>query len=222
MDRPLIACEAVEVRYPGNIQALGPLNLSVAEGDFVALVGPSGSGKTTLLNLIGGLDQPSSGRLTVDGRDLTGLSDRELSRYRSTNVGFVFQSYHVHPERTALQNLLVPLYFTDQPLREGKDRARQLLERLGLKGMEDRPVGRLSGGQRQRVAIGRALMNKPRLLLADEPIGNLDAASAQIVLDVMAELNREGLTVLTATHDPLLLEIATSTIRLENGVLAER
>lgn len=219
MDRPLIACEAVEVRYPGNVQALGPLNLSIAEGDFVALVGPSGSGKTTLLNLIGGLDQPSSGRLTVDGRDLTGLSDRELSRYRSTSVGFVFQSYHVHPERTALQNLLVPLYFTDQPLREGKDRARQLLERLGLKGMEDRPVGRLSGGQRQRVAIGRSLMNHPRLLLADEPIGNLDAASAQIVLEVMAELNREGLTVLTATHDPLLLQHATTTLTLENGKL---
>lgn len=219
MDRPLIACEAVEVLYPGPVRALGPVSLTIAEGDFVALVGPSGSGKTTLLNLIGGLDQPSAGSLKVDGRELKGLSDRELSAYRSAKVGFVFQSYHVHPERTALQNLLVPLYFTDRPLREGRQRAMELLNQLGLQGLENRPVGRLSGGQRQRVAIGRALMNRPRLLLADEPIGNLDAASAQVVLDVLADLHKQGLTLLTATHDPLLLQSATTTLRLENGVL---
>lgn len=220
----MIALEGVCLEHKTQHQsvvALDSVDLQVDEGELVALVGPSGSGKTSLLNLVGGLDRPSKGRVTVGGCDLAQMSDAELSVYRSSRVGFVFQAFHLHPARTAVQNASVPLYFSSKPMRDGLKRAYELLERLGLQGLEHRPVSALSGGQRQRVAVVRALVNRPAVLLADEPIGSLDAESARLVLDLFVELrSEEGLTALVATHDDLLTEHASRVASLTRGRLA--
>lgn len=207
-----------------RVPALAGVDLAVAAGEFVALVGPSGSGKTSLLNLLGALDRPAAGELQVAGVDLVGASDRDLARFRNRHVGFVFQSFHLDGRRTALQNVLVPLYFGPESLGQGRERGRQLLARVGLSGLEERPVARLSGGQRQRVAVARALIAGPGLLLADEPVGQLDDATAASVLELLSELHREqGLTLVATTHESRLLQFADRVVELEGGrVRAER
>jgi putative ABC transport system ATP-binding protein len=198
------------------------LELSVESGELVAIVGPSGSGKSTLLQLVGGLDRADRGSVRVAGQDLGTASPHQLDLHRRSTVGFVFQAFHLNPRRTALDNVLLPLVFA--PLDGVDERAwgLELLGRVGLAGFEHRLASQLSGGQRQRVAIARALVRKPRILLADEPVGNLDADTGRDIVALLSRLNRElGLTIVAVCHDHMLLEAATRTLYLRDGVLCE-
>ena len=221
LNSPFIELNAAEVKVSElDPPILGPLSLQVAQGECVAIVGPSGSGKSTLLNLIGGLQFTTSGQVVVAGQDLASLSDAQLSLYRSQKIGFVFQSFHLHPARTVLQNLMIPLYFSDQPLDAGKSRAEQLLSELSLQDFIYKPVHQLSGGQRQRVALARAFMNSPCILLADEPAGHLDEENALAVLNMLISRKKQDkLTLCLVTHHPTLLPVADRILELENGRL---
>jgi putative ABC transport system ATP-binding protein len=189
--------------YQGGITgALNGVSLSVEQGEFTAVMGPSGSGKSTLLNLIAGLDRPTSGSVLVRGIELGRLGETGLARFRRDHVGFVFQFFHLLPNLTALENVLIPAQLKG---RESADaRGRKLLETLGIPEVADRYPAKLSGGQQQRVAIARALINNPTLLLADEPTGALDTHSGDQVMDLLAQLHREGQTILLVTHDAKL------------------
>jgi ABC-type lipoprotein export system ATPase subunit len=222
LERPLIQLERVEIRYAGSDgpPLVGPLDWSVAPGEVVAIVGPSGAGKTSLLNLIGGLDQPFAGTVRVGGLELNRLADEQLSHYRATQVGFVFQSFHLRSDRTVMDNILLPLYFQETPWAVGRERAEELLQGLDLAGFSGRPVRELSGGQRQRVALARALVHKPAVLLADEPVGNLDADTSALVISLLrAENKQRGLTIVLATHDAILLDLANRIDVLKAGKL---
>src|SRR5258708_5768417 len=204
-----------------EVAVLDRINLAVAEGEFVALMGPSGSGKTTLLNLIAGIDRPTSGRVTVAGADLGTLSEGALARWRSRNVGFIFQFYNLIPVLSAVQNVELPLLLN--PI-EGKERRERALTALRIVGLADRASHyprQLSGGQEQRVAIARAFVADPALLVADEPTGDLDAHSAEEILDLLQTLNREfRKTIVMVTHDPRAAERARKQLHLKKGVLA--
>jgi len=195
------------------------LDLDVAPGELFAVVGTSGSGKTTLLNLIGGLDTPSGGVISVMGEKLGSLDERRLALYRRTTVGIIFQAFHLLPERTALENTELPLMLQDVPAPERRERAREVLARVGLAGRADHVPSELSGGEQQRVAIARALIKQPRLLLADEPTGNLDSTTSREILSLLAELNRDdGLTIMLVSHDEdAMSRIAGRLIRLFDG-----
>jgi len=202
----------------GEVEALVEVNLSVEEGEYVCLVGPSGSGKTTLLNLAGGLDRPTEGQVIFRGRDLAQLSRAELARLRLRHVGFVFQTYNLMEGLSALDNVRLPLALAGVPEREQLERARELLERVGLGDRMDHKPCQLSGGQQQRVAIARALANRPSLLLADEPTGNLDSETGQKIISLLREVNRSGgVTVICATHDPALAQVADRMVRIIGG-----
>ncbi len=210
----------------GNVKLLAVNNVSfkVPDGQFVSIIGRSGSGKSTLLSLLGALDKPTSGQIIVDDRDITQLSDRDLIKYRCRQIGFVFQSYNLVPNLTATENVMLPLEFSGVRKRERQTRAQALLEQVGLKPDEmRRKPGKLSGGQQQRVAIARALANKPKLILADEPTGNLDNATGKMIFDLLHKLAKsENTTILVVTHD---LSIAGQTDRafeLSDGKLQEK
>src|SRR5215831_1792054 len=183
--------------------ALDHVSLDVQEGEFAAVMGPSGSGKSTLLNLVAGLDRATSGQVVVDGTDLGGLGEAGLARFRRQRLGVVFQFFHLLPNLSVLENVLVPAHLAGRAVRADA-RARELLARLGIEDVARRYPARLSGGQQQRVAIARALINAPRLLLADEPTGALDSATGAQVMELLAELHRDGQTVLLVTHDARL------------------
>ncbi len=205
---------------PDRIQALTGIHLDIPRGTCVVLLGPSGSGKTSLLNLLGGLERPSRGTLRVGGLDLGQAGDSDLARYRNRRVGFVFQSFHLDGRRTALENVLLPLYFGEGSLTRGRARAMQILVRVGMEEFRDRPVQSLSGGQRQRVAVARALICEPELLLADEPVGHLDDRTAESVTELLVELHREqGLTLVATAHDERLLQHADRVLKLDAGHL---
>ncbi len=197
------------------------LDLAIAEGEFLAVVGPSGCGKTTLLNLIGGLDRPDAGRVVVGGLDLGALNDRELSRFRNRSVGFIFQTYCLHPRLSARENVMLPGLVGELPTEECRRRAEAALRQVGLEDFMDKPPRMLSGGQMQRVAIARALALDPGILLADEPTGNLDQNTAQEALEFIARLNRErGLSVLLVTHEERAARYASKAMRMDNGRLS--
>ncbi len=200
------------------VHALDGVDLVVNEGDFLAVMGPSGSGKSTLLYLLGGLDRPTAGEIWVSGRDIAQLDENDLATYRGQEVGFIFQAFHLVPTMTALQNVEFPMIFNRIPPAQRHARAVSLLERVGL---EDRMAHRpteLSGGQQQRVAIARALANDPRIILADEPTGNLDTHTGQEVLDLLSRLNREeGRTIVIVSHDTSVTRFATQNIHLLDG-----
>jgi len=200
------------------VDALRGVDLTVARGEFVALVGPSGSGKSTVLNLIGGLDRPTSGQVWINGTELSGSDERALTRHRRQHVGFVFQSFNLLPRLTAEENVALPLMFGGVPEKERRARARALLERVGLgPRLAHRPT-QLSGGEQQRVAIARALVGQPALLLADEPTGNLDTVIGAEIMSLLKELNREErLTLLVVTHDPEVAAFADRVIKLRDG-----
>ena len=201
-----------------TVHALRGVDLQVEEGEFSALVGPSGSGKTTLLNMIGGLDRPSSGSLHLNGTDLAGLSDSQLSDFRLFQMGFVFQAYNLVPVLTARENVEFVMVLQGRPRKETRERALHYLERVGLADMADRVPSALSGGQQQRVAVARALAGSPRLVLADEPTANLDSETAVNLLNLMRELNREeGITFLFSTHDNRVMERADRVITQRDG-----
>jgi len=189
--------------YQGGVTgALNGVSLTVEEGEFTAVMGPSGSGKSTLLNLIAGLDRPTSGSVTVAGSDLGRMSEAALARFRRDRVGFVFQFFHLLPNLTALENVLIPAQLKSTTSAEAS--GRELLDQLGIAEVADRYPAKLSGGQQQRVAIARALINKPSLLLADEPTGALDTRSGDQVMELLMQLHRSGQTILLVTHDAKL------------------
>jgi putative ABC transport system ATP-binding protein len=204
-----------------EVQALRGVDLHVSAGEFVVLAGPSGSGKTTLLNLIGALDQPSSGTLVVDGKNLAKLSRAELARLRRDRVGFVFQAYNLLPVLTALENTELVLMLRGLGASERRTKAAQMLSAVGLSTMMDRRPSELSGGQQQRVAVARAIAAAPRLVLADEPTANLDSKTAEALLDLMVELNtNHHITFLFSSHDARVIERARRVVYLEDGRIA--
>jgi ABC-type lipoprotein export system ATPase subunit len=206
------------------VSVLKDINLEVGSGESAAIAGPSGSGKSTLLNIIGTLDRPTRGQVLLEGQDLAQLDDAALAGVRSRRIGFIFQEHHLLPQCTVLENVLVPtLACDDRQLRAGApDRARRLLERVGLGPRQDHRPGQLSGGERQRTAVVRALINQPRLLLADEPTGALDRAAAEELARLLGELNREeGVTLLLVTHAPDLARRMSRRFELMNGSLVE-
>ena len=204
-----------------KVQVLSEVYLSVAAQQSVAIVGPSGSGKSTLLNLLGTLDQPDQGTIVFDGKNLAMMAGDELARFRNLNIGFVFQSHYLLPHLTVLENVLVPVLAQESEVgEEVLRRATQLLQRVGLADREKHLPGRLSGGERQRAAVVRALINQPRLILADEPTGALDRVSAAEVGRLLLELNREhGITLIVATHSEELAARMDRVLSMENGAL---
>jgi lipoprotein-releasing system ATP-binding protein len=226
MSEPLIVASRVVKGYrtaAGYVPVLSELELSVASGEMIAIVGASGVGKSTLLHVIGTLDRPESGTVTVAGADVFALSERELRAYRNRSLGFVFQFHHLLPEFTAEENVMMPLLIARRPAAEARRRARELLAELGLAGRGHHRPGALSGGEQQRVAVGRALALQPRALLADEPTGNLDQGTGERLHELLRRLNREqGLTVVAVTHNDRLAAACDRTLRLTGGrLLAE-
>jgi len=205
-----------------ELVVLNGLNLRVEEGDFAALMGPSGSGKSTLLNLIAGIDKPSSGEVVVAGTDVARLDETALAEFRSHNVGFIFQFYNLIPVLTAAENVELPLLLTHLSKAERRERAKTALKIVGLADRADHYPRQLSGGQEQRVAIARAVVTDPKVLVADEPTGDLDSKSAAEILDLMGTLNRDfRKTIVMVTHDPRAAERAHTQHHLEKGVLRD-
>ncbi len=204
-----------------TVHALRGVDLDIAAGEFTALMGPSGSGKTTLLNLIGGLDEPTAGEITVDGQDLSRMKAGDRSELRLRRLGFVFQSYNLIPVLSAVENTEFVLMLRGESAANRRQRAMETLAAVGLKGMEHRRPSELSGGQQQRVAVARAIAGEPALVLADEPTANLDSTTGHELIELMQRLNRErGLTFVFATHDPKVMEAARRVVRLEDGQIA--
>jgi len=220
----MISAHRLFKSYPGTdkaeVRVLEGLDLEVAEGEFVAVVGPSGSGKSTLLHILGGLDVHYSGEVEVARTKLQYLSDRRLARFRNRQVGFVFQSFHLVPNLSVLQNVLLPAFFGAESIdKSDHRRADELLERVGLLAKRDRVPSQLSGGERQRVAIARALLRRPRVLLCDEPTGNLDLQTGDEIIALFRQLHREGLTVLAVTHEERISGAAERVLNLRGGLL---
>lgn len=210
--------------YQGKlvVPVLKHVNFSMEEGEYTALMGPSGSGKTTMMNIIGCLDKATSGEFCLDGQDISKCTENEMSDIRLHKIGFVFQSFHLLPKQTALENVEMPLTYAKVPRKERKEKAMYALERVGLADRVDFRPNQLSGGQMQRVAIARAMVNNPKLLLADEPTGALDSKSGKQVMDLFRSLNEEGVTVLMITHDPDIASFANRIVTIRDGELTEK
>jgi putative ABC transport system ATP-binding protein len=216
----VIELNAVERCYPmkgQRVRALGGVDLQIARGEFIAITGPSGSGKSTLLNVLGCLDRPDAGHYKLSGIDVGSLNDEQASAIRNRRIGFVFQAFHLLPRLSVLENVLLPRRFAREPLPAIEDRARALLDRVGLGDRLQHRPAELSGGQLQRVAVARALLLEPDLLLADEPTGNLDSRSAQDVLKLIEEVHAAGQTVVIVTHDHEIAERALRQVRIKDG-----
>ena len=203
--------------HGSEVRALDGVSLDVAQGEFVAITGPSGSGKSTLLNVLGCLDKPDSGSYVLDGQEVSRLDDEAISTVRNRKIGFIFQSFHLLPRLTVLENVLLPLRFTREPKPDVTARAKELLARVGLADRMDHRPTQLSGGQMQRAAIARSLILSPALLLADEPTGNLDSKSAADVLRLLDELHDQGQTIMLVTHDNDIAAHAPRHVRLRDG-----
>ena len=205
----------------GTVTAVKGVTMTVADGEYLAIVGRSGSGKTTLMNLLGALEQPTSGAIFVDSQDITQLSPVELVHYRGRKIGFVFQSYNLVPNLTSMENVMLPMEFIGVAKAERRTRARQLLEQVELTGAkQQRKPGRLSGGEQQRVAIARSLANKPSIILADEPAGNLDSQTSSTIIELLRGLSRsEGTIVIVVTHDATIAGQADRVLQIEDGRL---
>ena len=217
-----LVCTGLEKTYAGGKAgwpALRGVSFSIEAGEFVAVTGPSGCGKSTLLNILGLLDEPTGGRYELGGKDVTAMSDRERSAARRERLGFVFQSFHLLNRLTALGNVSLPMMYAGVDAAPMKERASELLARVGLKGKEGKTPLELSGGERQRVAIARALANSPQMILADEPTGNLDSTSSREIMEMLFELNRSGITIVMVTHAPELAAMAGRNLRLRDGRL---
>jgi putative ABC transport system ATP-binding protein len=220
---PAVEAHEVTRRYQLDgvaVEALRGVSLTVSPGDFLAIVGPSGSGKSTLMHLLGGLDRPTSGRLVIGGRDVARLSAPELARLRNEVVGFVFQSFHLLPRTSAVDNVALPLVYRGVGARRRRTQATEMLTRVGLAHRLDHRPNQLSGGEQQRVAIARALVTSPTLLLADEPTGNLDTSTGEAVLDLLASLNADsGVALVVVTHDRDVAARARRQITMRDGVI---
>ena len=204
-----------------TVRALDGVSLEINRGEFVAIVGPSGSGKSTLMYLIGGMDRPTGGQITVMGDEITAMDDNDLAKFRQRTVGFVFQSFNLITTMTASKNVEFPMVFAGSKPAQRRERAAELLGMVGLGERLDHKPTELSGGQQQRVAIARALVNEPDIILADEPTGNLDSKSGREVIDILKELNAQGRTIVMVTHDQSLLSLVTRFIRIMDGKIIE-
>lgn len=221
--RPVVELFGAGRVYSGvkPVEALSDVDLSISEGDFVAIVGPSGSGKSTLLNIIGGLDTPTGGTCRVVGRDLKELDSRSMAALRASHIGFVFQLFHLLPHRTVEENVVLGMLYSRIPRRERRMRACDAIKRVGLQDRASFLPTRLSGGERQRVAIARAVAGSPDLLLCDEPTGNLDTATTDSILKLFAELNEAGLTIVVVTHDNAVRDAASRQLEIVGGRLSD-
>ncbi|MCL4262420.1 MAG: ABC transporter ATP-binding protein [Anaerolineae bacterium] len=220
MTSPIIFVDNIHKSYlmgKEAVPALRGVSLEIARGDFVCLMGPSGSGKTTLLNIVGGLDEPSRGHITIEGENLVSLSENKLARLRLQKMGFVFQNYNLLSNFTARENVEAPMVLAKVGRKERMQRSMALLERVGLGDRAHHYPGELSGGQQQRVAIARALANNPPILIGDEMTGDLDSESGFAIMRLVAELNAEGMTVVFVTHDPRMAEFAKRLIHMQDG-----
>jgi putative ABC transport system ATP-binding protein len=225
-DSDLIVLRSIAKTYrrgEESISIFSDLNLTIPSGDFVAMMGPSGSGKTTLLNLLGGLDRPTSGSILFDGAPIEKLSENQLSAWRAANIGFIFQFYNLMPTMSAARNVELPLLLTSLSASERKRRVKTALEVVGLDNRAGHKPKELSGGQQQRVAIARAIVADPKLILADEPTGDLDRTTAVEILEMLQLLNRElGKTIVMVTHDPAAAKYARRELHLDKGTFEER
>lgn len=225
MSNTILACEAVcKNYYDGqlNVQVLDNLTLQVDKGQSIGIVGASGSGKSTLLHILGGLDKPTSGRVSLMGQDLSELSQKQLSGLRNQYLGFVYQFHHLLPEFSALENVMMPLLIGKRPKEQARERALLMLEKVGLKNRVQHRPGELSGGERQRAAIARALVTDPACLLADEPTGNLDRKNALNILDMMMELKQElGTALVVVTHDDEMAARFDRVLNMTDGALSD-
>ncbi|HMK50415.1 MAG TPA: ABC transporter ATP-binding protein [Thermodesulfovibrionales bacterium] len=207
------------VKYYGDQPVLKGINLEVRQGEFVSVMGSSGSGKSTLLNLIGGMDRPDRGTITVSGEDITGYRDEELTRYRRTRIGFVFQFFNLLPNITVFENVAMPLLLNG---RDDEDSVTKYIERTGLKGKEEKYPYQLSGGEQQRVAIARALVHDPAIILADEPTGSLDSETGRDIMDLILRFMEETeRTIILVTHELYIAEYAQRIVRIRDGMLTE-
>jgi putative ABC transport system ATP-binding protein len=224
MDEPFIRIQGLRKTYHMGrvaVHALNGVDLDIPANGFLVVMGPSGSGKSTLLHLLGGLDRPSAGHIQVDGNSLEMMDENELAIFRRREIGFIFQSFNLISSMSAMENVLFPLRFARYPRRQRRQRSMEVLRRVGL---EDRALHRpteLSGGQQQRVAIARSLINDPRLILADEPTGNLDSASGASVMQLLSELHQGGKTIVVVTHDVRMTQVATHTVQLLDGQIVD-
>ncbi len=225
MSEPILKANDLHKSYDLGrrlIEVLHGVSLEISEGEFLSLQGASGTGKSTLLHLLGGLDDPTSGEVFASGQSLSAMSSARLAKWRNDEVGFVFQSYHLLPEFDALENVLLPACMAHANRAESQKRAESLLERVGLAKRMSHLPAELSGGEQQRVALARALINRPQLLLADEPTGNLDSKTGGEVLDLLCELQSEAnLTMIIATHDDKVAKRARRTVQLVDGLIAK-
>jgi putative ABC transport system ATP-binding protein len=224
MTKPLINIEDIHKSYlmgKEAVPALRGVSLGIEQGDFVCLMGPSGSGKTTLLNIVGGLDEPSRGHITIDGENLVALNEDALAKLRLQKMGFIFQNYNLLANFTAQENVESPMVLAKVGHKERQVRAAQLLERVGLADRAHHYPSELSGGQQQRVAIARALANHPSILIGDEVTGDLDSEAGLDIMRLLADLNAEGMTIIYVTHDPRMAEFASRLIHLYDGKLMD-
>jgi lipoprotein-releasing system ATP-binding protein len=226
MINPVLEARGVQKSFtqgPVTLEVLQGVNLAVGAGERLAIVGASGSGKTTLLQILGGLDRPTTGQVLVDGQDIHGLSEEARGMLRNRALGFVYQFHHLLPEFSALENVSMPLLVRRLPVSEARARAREILDRVGLGQRLDHRPYQLSGGERQRAAVARALVTQPKILLADEPTGNLDGGNAESVFELMLELNRErGTSLVVVTHDMRLANRMGRVFEIQGGILTER
>lgn len=204
-----------------EVIALHDIHLTIAENEFVAIMGTSGSGKSTLMNLLGCLDRPSAGSYQLNGKLISEMEDEELSAIRNQHIGFIFQSFHLLPRLTAAENVALPLRYTDIPAEQGLQRAKTLLEKVGLSHRMDHKPHEMSGGQRQRVAIARALVNNPKVIFADEPTGNLDSKTSEEIMDILTQLHQQGNTIVMVTHEDEIAAYAKRVIRMRDGRIIE-
>jgi putative ABC transport system ATP-binding protein len=202
-----------------DVPILKSINLRVMPGEFVAIMGPSGSGKSTLMNMIGCLDRPNCGQVLLMGKDVDTLSDPELAKLRGMEIGFVFQNFNLVPRLTTLQNVELPTYANKKPGVDAREKAKQLVEMVGLKERMNYKPSEMSGGQQQRIAIARALINDPSLILADEPTGNLDSVTGDEIMAIFSDLHKKGRTIVMITHDPDLAEYADRVTYLKDGII---